>query len=109
MDPSLPLEQRLHRLCVAENIILSGSDAVRIPEQHACQITGIRKIGSKVVSVSVDQRLSLWTLQEKELIFSDQICTDVADIQDMAVWNKEGISYVAVVGEGMAIYKFVIL
>ena len=114
----LEKEYRTHQsgvnsLHVSRDLVASGSDAgaiglddFRIPEQHACQITGIHRIGSRLITVSVDQRLTIWNFGgDKTLTFCGQILSDVADIQDMAVWSKGSQNFVAVAGEGLGIYK----
>ena len=83
------------------------------PRSHSAQITGLhlQMVGdvNYLLSCSVDQRISAWQIVKTEgamkISQNGQVCTDVADIQCMAVWNDGDDSVLAVGGEGMAIFK----
>ena len=74
---------------------------------HSSQVTGLSMMDKHVISCSVDQRIAVWKLDKKGVELVDQLCTDVADIQAMAVWRpqSDGRALVAVGGEGLAIYE----
>ena len=88
----------------------SAGKCTSFPQLHSSHVTGLYKVGQRVISCSVDQRIAVWSLDGANMsgvTLVDQLCTDVADIQAMAVWCPLGDeeALIAVGGDGLAIYK----
>ena len=90
----------------------SAGKCTSFPRLHSGHVTGLSMVDQHVISCSVDQRIAIWKFDGADMSsvgLVDQLCTDVADIQAMAVWRpaRDEEALVAVGGEGLAIYKCV--
>uniref|UniRef100_A0ACB8EGS5 Uncharacterized protein n=1 Tax=Sphaerodactylus townsendi TaxID=933632 RepID=A0ACB8EGS5_9SAUR len=74
---------------------------------HAAQVTGVRLLHPDyLLSVSVDQRLTLWRLGEDSLSFVCSKFCHVADAAALECWNSEQRSWYSVVcGQGMEVLR----
>ncbi|XP_067908226.1 WD repeat-containing protein 6 isoform X1 [Heterodontus francisci] len=79
-----------------------------VDSAHAAHVTGVRILSSRLlVSVSIDQRLTHWQLNNHDLHFQHSTCCQVADIAELESWegaNPETHLF-AVCGHGLQILK----
>ncbi|XP_032064455.1 WD repeat-containing protein 6 isoform X1 [Thamnophis elegans] len=75
---------------------------------HAAHVTGVRLLHLNfLLSVSVDQRLTLWSLCEDSLSFVWSKFCHVADVAALECWETEGHSYRGVIcGQGLQILSW---
>ncbi|XP_038668167.1 WD repeat-containing protein 6 isoform X1 [Scyliorhinus canicula] len=89
-------------------VSLQVAEGPRVDSAHAAHITGVRIVSSRLlVSVSIDQRLTHWQLNDQGLHFLHSTCCQVADIAELESW--EGVSpethLFAVCGDGLQVLK----
>ena len=98
---------------IAVSSFVSAGKCSSFPRLHSSHVTGLSiTVDQHVISCSVDQRIAIWKFDSADMSsveLVDQLCTDVADIQAMAVWraDRDEGALIAVGGEGLAIYKCV--
>ncbi|XP_015677371.1 WD repeat-containing protein 6 [Protobothrops mucrosquamatus] len=75
---------------------------------HAAHVTGVRLLHLNfLLSVSADQRLTLWSLCEDGLSFVGSKFCHVADVAALECWETEGHSYRGVIcGQGLEILSW---
>ncbi|KAL8586376.1 hypothetical protein ACOMHN_022991 [Nucella lapillus] len=74
-------------------------------DAHAAQITGVWILSeNRVLTSSIDQRISLWNIAEESQITLER-CRFVylADPSDLEIWQHEGRVYAGLCGEGLAL------
>lgn len=80
---------------------------------HVCQISGVRIVDNWLMSVGLDQRLSIfsWKISQFEVTSTHLMRVDlpIPDIHGILVWRKpDGLSYnLFIYGLGMQLLKFV--
>ncbi|XP_007443605.2 WD repeat-containing protein 6 [Python bivittatus] len=94
-----------------ETTARTGIQAVRKVSRlcaHAAQVTGVRLLHLNfLLSVSVDQRLTLWSLCEDSLSFLWSKFCHVADVAALECWETEGHSYRgAICGQGLEVLSW---
>ncbi len=82
---------------------------------HSGQVTGMEYLNGCLLTCSVDQRLAIWNLkadggdEKLDLTLKVQRCSDVADVQSMAVWKSGGGEQMAVMialgGGGLELFR----
>uniref|UniRef100_A0A8C6VKL4 tRNA (34-2'-O)-methyltransferase regulator WDR6 n=1 Tax=Naja naja TaxID=35670 RepID=A0A8C6VKL4_NAJNA len=75
---------------------------------HAAHVTGVRLFQLNfLLSVSVDQRLTLWSLCEDSLSFVWSKFCHVADVAALECWETEGCGYRGVIcGQGLQVLSW---
>ena len=112
--------------CDGETIVTGGDDGsialssfsstgkcTSFPQLHSSAVTGLAMVDQHLISCSVDQRIAIWNfdgMNMNDVSLVDQLCTDVADIQAMAVWRptRDDGALIAVGGEGLSIYRCIL-
>nr|XP_056720125.1 WD repeat-containing protein 6 [Euleptes europaea] len=100
----------------AESLVYQGTvggDGVRVLRKfsrlcaHAAHVTGVRLLHPDyLLSVSVDQRLTLWRLGEDSLSFVRSKFCHVADVAALECWNSGRHSWHSVVcGQGLEVLR----
>ncbi|XP_063147547.1 tRNA (34-2'-O)-methyltransferase regulator WDR6 [Candoia aspera] len=75
---------------------------------HVAHVTGVRLLRLNfLLSVSVDQRLTLWSLCEDSLSFAWSKFCHVADVAALECWETEGHGYRGVIcGQGLEVLSW---
>ena len=73
----------------------------------AAHVTGLVLSDKYVISCSIDQRVTWWTMDgEEKLKFQDQKLSHVPDIHDMVIWKNGDQNIITVVGNGIETMSF---
>ncbi|XP_040264605.1 WD repeat-containing protein 6 isoform X1 [Bufo bufo] len=81
--------------------------SVSVNSAHAAHVTGLRILGDDLlVSVSVDQRLSLWSLGENGLQHVATRFCHVADVSGLDCWTHDKGHLCVICGQGLEIVKW---
>uniref|UniRef100_A0A8C8SVV2 tRNA (34-2'-O)-methyltransferase regulator WDR6 n=1 Tax=Pelusios castaneus TaxID=367368 RepID=A0A8C8SVV2_9SAUR len=92
------------------DVVGAGTDLLLLaafsrPCAHAAQVTGLRVLQPDLlISVSVDQRLTLWRLSKSSLNFLGSRFCHVADVAELDCWGSPARGYgCALCGQGLEI------